>query len=67
MNLTIELPITKDFHLNSRIKHKLRIKSSSSKSILEARRWTPLTNMCHHLSYTLLDYMLKISVNEHLE
>ncbi|KJQ67481.1 x-prolyl-dipeptidyl aminopeptidase [Streptococcus oralis subsp. oralis] len=38
MNLTIELPITKVFHLNSRIKHKLRIKSSSSKSILEAPR-----------------------------
>ena len=30
MNLTIELPITKVFLLNSRIKHKLRIKSSSS-------------------------------------
>ncbi|RSI77027.1 hypothetical protein D8858_02685 [Streptococcus oralis] len=28
MNLTIELPITKVFHLNSRIKHKLRIKST---------------------------------------
>ncbi len=38
MNLTIELPITKVFHLNSRIKHKLRIKSSSSESILEAPR-----------------------------
>lgn len=39
MNLTIELPITKVFHLNSRIKHKLCIKFSSSKSILEAPRY----------------------------
>ncbi len=38
MNLTIELPITKAFLLNSRIKHKFRIKSSSSESILEAPR-----------------------------
>lgn len=38
MNLTIELPITKDFHLNSRIRHKLCIKFSSSESILEAPR-----------------------------
>lgn len=38
MNLTIELSITEVFHLNSRIKHKLRIKSSSSESILEAPR-----------------------------
>ena len=39
MNLTIELPITKVFHLNSRIKHKLRIKTSSNKSYLETSRW----------------------------
>ena len=38
MNLTIELPITKAFHLNSRIKHTLRIKFSSNKSFLEASR-----------------------------
>lgn len=38
MNLTIELPITKVFHLNNQIKHKLCIKSSSSESILEAPR-----------------------------
>lgn len=31
MNMTIELPITKVFHLNSPTKHKLRIKSSSNK------------------------------------
>ena len=38
MNMTIELPIIKAFHLNSRIKYKLRIKFSSSKSILESPR-----------------------------
>lgn len=39
MNMTIELPITKVFHLNSRIKYKLRIKFSSNKGFLEAPRW----------------------------
>lgn len=39
MNLTIELPIIKVFHLNSRIKHKLCIKFSSNKIFLEAPRW----------------------------
>ena len=52
MNLTIELPITEVFHLNSRIKHKLCIKSSSSESILEAldRTWTKDTPSNQHVS-----------------
>ncbi|MCY7059995.1 hypothetical protein [Streptococcus oralis] len=51
MNLTIELPISKAFHLNSRIKHKLRIKSSSSESILEPldRTWTKDTPSNQHV------------------
>lgn len=51
MNLTIELPITKVFHLNSRIKYKLRIKYSSSESILEAldRTWTKDTPPNQHV------------------
>ena len=49
MNL---LPISKAFHLNSRIKHKLRIKSSSSESILEPldRTWTKDTPSNQHVS-----------------
>ena len=48
MNL---LPISKAFHLNSRIKHKLRIKSSSSESILEPldRTWTKDTPSNQHV------------------